>query len=205
MGLLPRVTAPLFAKPYAWDDGDLTKNTRILDFMVDHPGWFQVSTEPEARRAEFAATLFDPTSLTWEVWRGGEFVGILNLMQMQHPVDAILHFVFLDHNLVGRRRFLHQFLTYCFEQLGFHRLTILIPEEVGVMVRFARRLGFRFEGENAIKEHPALALLGMNHPDTWVARVGSRREQAQHLNGIYRDVLQLRLLAAEHAALAVGR
>ena len=127
-------------------------------------------------------------------------------MRIEPQVDALLHFAFLDQNLIGKRHFLRQFIGFCFrpnpDGLGLHRLTVWVPEDVGVLVRFVRKLGFRYEGELEYCNHPALASLGMENPAQWVASRGSRREQVHYYDGEWRDVLHLRLLASEWSIMA---
>lgn len=183
--------------PYVWDHGDPTKNTRILDHLCAHPGWISVPTADEAeRRVLYAQLLVDPDNQVWEVWRGAELVGILYLSQIT-GVDALLHFTFLDHNLIGKRRLLRRFLTQCFED-GFQRLSMQIPVFVPQLLHFARRaLGFRFEGEIACQGHQLTPRLGIENPQVWIAKWGSRREQAHWHNGEWHDVHLLRLLKSE--------
>lgn len=185
--------------PYDPLVGDPTKNTRILDQLCARPQWTRVPLDPARLRANYAALLTDPRHGVFEVWRGGDLVGILSLTGVVPGVDAILHFVFFDGNLVGKRRLLHQFIGKCFRDFGFQRLTMQVPEPVDPLIRFARvKLGFRYEGEDAIQAHPALPKLGMENPHVWVARQGSRRQHAHWQDGRWHDLIQLRLLASEY-------
>lgn len=184
--------------PYDPFRGDPAKNTRILDQLCARPDWTVAPLDADARRANYAANLTHPQHRIWEVWRGGELVGILTLTRIAFPVEAVLHFVFFDGNLTGKRRLLRQFITTCFRDLGFRRLVMQVPEPVETLIRFARvKLGFRFEGETAVGDHPALARLGMDNPHVWVARQGSKKEQAHWHEGRWVDVVTLRLLASE--------
>lgn len=175
----------------------------MLDHAVAHPEWFGAESDPEARRQSALWLLTNPYHLTWEVWRGSELVGILLLWRITPKVDAVVHFVFFDRNLVGKVRLLRNFLRYCFEELGFQRLSMEVPEDVEKLISFARRkLAFRYEGEGAVQSHPLVADLERwrgkdGKPHVWAASVGSRRERAHWRNGEWLDVVCLRLLAPE--------
>lgn len=197
----------LMAVPYVWNKGNPIKNAVILDAVVKHPYWFSAPSTADERRKAAAWLLTSPENLTWEVWRGGDLVGILLLWRVSPKVDALFHFVFFDQNLVGKRTLLVKFLGYCFTELGFRRLTMEVPEFVRTLISFARRkLGFHFEGENRTVDHPAVQALGsgttgrMQHPNLWVAQQGSRREGAHWHNGTWHDVICLRLTAEEYSA-----
>lgn len=204
------------------------KLLQILWAAQENPQWFGVESTAEDRQMSAYLLLTAPSNLTWEVWRGGELVGILLLWRIVPRVDALLHFVFFDRDLVGKVRLLRNFLRYCFEDLGFQRISFEVPETpapVGVKIEghdkttrkarnntllsFVRRkLSFRFEGESAVKSHPLVAELkrttGNSEPSMWVAGVGSRREQAYWSEGRWLDVICLRLTAPEFQELYPG-
>lgn len=204
------------------------KLQRILGAAQENPQWFGVESTAEDRLQSAYWLLTNPQHLTWEVWRGGELVGILLLWRIIPKVDALLHFVFFDRDLVGKVRLIRKFLRYCFEELGFQRISFEVPETPAppfvraqgfgkttrkarnnTLVSFARRkLSFRFEGEDAVKQHPLVAELeratGGSGPQMWVAGVGSRRERAYWSEGRWIDVICLRLLAPEFRELHPG-
>lgn len=152
----------------------------------------------EDLRLNYAHLLTDPRHGVFEVWQGGEIVGILTLHGIVPGMEAILHFVFFDGNLVGKRSLLKQFIAKCFRDFGFRRLVMQIPEPVETLIRFARaKLGFRYEGEAVVAGHPSLPALGMENPQVWIARQGSRKEQAHWHGDRWVDVIRLRLLATE--------
>lgn len=192
------------ATPYEPERGGPEKVELILAHAAAHPQWFNGPSTPEERGALAFWLLHHPEHLTWEVWRGGELVGILLLRKITPKTDALLHFVFFDHNLVGKVGLLRRFLGYCFKDLGFQRITMEIPEDVDKLVSFARRkLAFRFEGESAVKSHPLIADLERatgksGNPHTWVASQGSRRERAHWRDGVWVDLICLRLTAPEY-------
>lgn len=178
--------------------GDPAKNVLILDQLCARPEWTVAPLSPEAMRVNYAANLTHPAHRIYEVWRGGQLVGILTLTRVVPGLEAVLHFVFFDGNLTGKRRLLRHFISTCFRDHGFRRLVMQVPEPVETLIRFARvKLGFRFEGETGVSDHPALARLGMDNPQVWVARQGSKKEQAHWHDGRWVDVVNLRLLASE--------
>lgn len=196
---------PCFAVPL-----DLTTATGeaklelILAHAMRDPQLFGGDQFDEAGRAQYAYWLVThPQHLVWEVWRGEELVGILLLHRITPKVDALLHFVFFDRNLVGKVRMLRRFLRTCFEELGFQRISMEVPEPVEKLVSFARRkLFFKYEGEQAVRSHPLIADLeraagSSANPHIWASRVGSRRERAYWRDGAWHDVICLRLTAPE--------
>ena len=200
----------LLAMPYDPERGGIEKVQKILDHAAAHPQWFSGPSDPEDRMALASWLLHHPEHLTWEVWREGELVGILLLWKITPKTDALLHFVFFDHNLAGKVGLLQRFLGYCFRDLGFQRITMEVPEDVEKLVSFARRkLSFRYEGEAAVKSHPLVAELeratgSSGNPHTWVATQGSRKERAHWRDGKWLDLICLRLTAPEYEALHPG-
>ena len=180
-------------------------NTRILDEMVEHPLWFPHETTPKERRAWAAGLLVNADSPKWSVWRGGEILGILLLTRVTAGSDAVVHFLFFDRNLVGKRSLLHRFFGYCFAVLGFQRLSVEVPEDADRLIKFYRNFGFRYEGEHratgltpiAFLEAGAPGLPPVNNAAQWVARMGSRVEKAFWRDGALIDLLRLRLLKTE--------
>lgn len=156
-----------------------------------------------------AAIIADPRNIVYEVWRGGDFLGVLTLTKVVPAVDAVVHFVFMDReNLKGKRQFLLNFLGSCYRDMGFTRLTFELPEGHTTLIRFVRRhLGFTYEGERAILEGPTQItdnLKGVEGWATWAARVGSRRERAHWSEAGWVDVMILRQTAPEFLAFIRG-
>lgn len=184
-----------------------TKLAIILENAAQDAKFFGGDQFDEDGRRQYALWLVThPEHLVWEVWRGEEFVGILLLRRITPKVDALLHFAFFDRNLVGKVKLLRQFLRYCFEDLGFQRISMEVPEFVDQLVSFIRRkLAFRFEGEAAVRAHPLFAELhAASKPENlhvWIAKHGSRRQRAYWRNGVWHDVLCLRLTAPEFRGL----
>lgn len=198
------------AIPFDYRQRDPLRLTMLLNAAAEHPDWFSAESTPEERRTSAAMLLTAPGNQCWEVWRGGTFVGILLLWRIQPRVDALLHFLFLDRDLVGKRNLIRSFLGYCFEgPLQLQRVSFECPEFIRPLIDFARlKLGFHFEGEGRTKDHPAVQNLGkgvsgvgvMTHPNLWVAKHGSRRESAHWHKGAWHDVICLRLTRAEYEA-----
>ena len=178
-------------------------NSTILDHLCAHPYWTQAPMAPEDLRRNYAALLVDPRHGVYEVWRGDQLLGILTLHGIIPGIEATLHFVFFDDNLVGKRLLLRQFIAKCFRDWGFRRLVMEVPEPMDKLIRIMRKYGFLPEGETALTGHPLMTRLrelGIDHPERWVARQGSRKEGAHWYDGRWCDLMRLRLLREEWEA-----
>ena len=99
--------ASLITFPYDWSlPENQMHNVRLLDEMVAHPSFYGQPLPPETRRLLAAAMLTAPDSRIWGVWDDGEFVGVTYLSNIVEHLQATFHVLFLDHNLVGKRRLL---------------------------------------------------------------------------------------------------
>ena len=187
----------IFARPYDAFGPPADKNERIFLALEKHPERFTLPMTRAEIRASAAWHLTDPDNLIWEVWRDSEFVGILLVSRIVPGLDALLHFVFFDGDLLGKRTFLKNFCAFLFEELHLERISLEVPEHVQTLVSFARRkLGFRYEGESrqmTTSEHKIIE----NEPAVWVARQGSRREHGCRTATGAADVICLRLLRSE--------
>ena len=189
--------AELTLNPYQWWLGDPLRNTRILDEFVAHPEWCTVPLEDAQLRVVASATLTAPDSMVWECWREGELVGILLLTRVVPEVDALFHFLFFDHNLVGKRLLLKRFFRYCFDDLGLQRLSMEASEHQHKYIKFCRTMGFLYEGEakaGTIGDSKRLDVTAKK-----LAEYGSRREQAYCYKGKWLDIQLLRLLPRDVA------
>ncbi len=200
------MTEPLVAFPYDWSlPENMLGNTLLLDEMQEHPQWYNTPTSDEQRRLSAAHSLADPMTLKWGVWRGGDLLGILVLTKVEVHLDACFHFLFLDHNLVGKRDLLRRFLAYCFRELGFRRLSAEVPEDADKLLRFYRKLGFRYEGEprasgltpTAFLAAGAPGLRAIENAPAWIAKQGSRIEGVFWRDDRWIDKLRLRLTRPE--------
>ncbi len=185
------IASGYMAIPFDPSRGDRNRITLILDTFCEHPSWMSLPVGPEVMRIVAAKILTDPENRIMEVWRGGEFVGLLLLTSIVPGVDALVHFVFFDRNLVGKRGLILNWLDQCFAELELQRVTMEVPETVEVLASFARRkLGFKYEGEDRQPE--------LKHQDAvHQAKQGSRKERAHFADGEWRDILRLRLLREE--------
>lgn len=183
----------IFAKRYDWRTIDPVDNTELLDAFVAHPEFLVYPREPLVARTIAAAMVTNDRNMVWVTYTDQTLTGIVILTRIEPQVDALLHFLFLDKDLVSKRKLLKNLIAHCFRDLGFNRLSMEVPEGVR-LERFARKvLGFRLEGET----RPRNAELPKSLSDNWVARQGSRREAAYYDGTDWKDVLLLRLLARE--------
>lgn len=187
--------------PFEWQRGDPARLTLLLDQLCARPEWMQAPLDAHDRRATYAALLTNPSHGVFEVWRGGNLVGILTLHGITPGVEAVIHFVFFDANLVGRRSLLRTFILKCLRDYGFRRLVALVPEPAEKLLRFLRtHLGFRYEGEGlpiGTDVKAALLKAGITDPDVWAAKRGSRSDGAHFWKGTWVDLLRLRVTVAD--------
>jgi len=189
--------AELVLTPYRWYLGDPNRNEKILDEFVAHPEWCTIPLEADELRVVAAAALTAHDSMAWECWREGELVGILLLTRVMPKVDALFHFLFFDHNLVGKRLLLKQFFQRCFDELGLHRISMEASEHQIKYIGFCRKLGFRYEGETTMTT--VSDSRGTDRTAKRLAQYGSRREQAYCHKGKWLDIELLRLLPKDLA------
>ena len=135
-----------------------------------------------------------------------ELVGILLLTRVVAKLDALAHFAFFDRHLAGKRPLVQKMLSWCFEQLELRRISVEIPEHLGPLIRFARHLGFRYEGEALAAQDQHIQRLeipkrkgggSFNNAAMWGAKFGSRKEQMHFDGSQWRAVVCLRLLREE--------
>lgn len=183
----------IYARRFHWWEANPLEITALLDEFVAHPEFLTYPLPPDQARAVGADLMGNPANIVWSTYNDRDLTGCVILTRIVPRVDALLHFLFLDKDLASKRKLLNNILAYCFADLGFNRLSMEVPEGVR-LERFARKvLGFRLEGETRDR-NPELPKCLDNR---WVARQGSRREQA-YFNGTgWSDVLLLRLLACE--------
>ena len=196
----------LIVSPYIWsNEANALDNTLLLDTFCAHGFFCTYPQTPEDQRIIGASLLTNPANLVYGVWRGGNLVGVCILTEVVPGADATFHFLFTDGKLRSRRPVLHEFLGHCFRDLGFERISMRVPEFKPALIDFARlKLGFRFEGEVAAKLHQDVCKIAPpdQRPHVFVARFGSRKENAHYHDGRWQDVICLRLLKDEYEALA---
>ena len=194
----------IYARRYHWQEVNPAENTALLEAFVQHPEFLSYPLPPDQARAVGAHLLTNVENLVWVTYSDATLTGCVILTRIVPRVDALLHFLFLDKDLKSKRNLLGNVLTHCFRDLGFNRLSMEVPDRVLAgernlaigtkLERFARKaLGFRLEGE--IRKRPPG--LPNSLTDDWVARQGSRREQAYFDGAKWHDIVLLRLLAGE--------
>jgi hypothetical protein len=195
----------IFARRYNWEETNPLDSSALLDFLVSYPKFLTYPYPPEVARASYAEALINPANFVWVTYSGATLTGVVFLTRVVPNMDALLHFFFLDRSLASKRKLLHNLIGHCFRDLGFHRLSMEVPERIvnlddrlvvtGTRLeRFARKaLGFRLEGEirNRLRELPD------SLTNEWVARQGARREQSYFDGKTWSDIVLLRLLASE--------
>lgn len=187
------MTSSVWARRYHWASANPLENTALLDEFVAHPEFLSYPLPPDQARVVGADLLTNPANLVWTSYSGRDLTGCVILTRIIPRVDALLHFLFIDRDLVSKRKLLNGIIGYCFTDLGFNRLSMEVPEGVR-LERFARKvLDFRLEGEM----RPRNPELPRALTDNWVARQGSRREQSYWSGSEWKDIVLLRLLASE--------
>lgn len=185
----------VYARRYYWADVSPLDNTALLDAFVAHPEFLSYPYPPNVARVVAATLVTDPSNVVWATYDNATLTGLVILTRIVPKVDALLHFLMIDQNLAGKRKLLKNLLGYCFTDMGFHRLSMEVPEGTR-LERFARKaLSFRFEGE--IRDRPPELSKALDN--IWMAKQGSRRESSYFNGETWSDVALLRLLASEWA------
>jgi hypothetical protein len=106
----------------------------------------------DTRKASVAKALTAPDTHTWEVWRlenslPVDIVGIIYLTRIRHKQDAVAHYVFFDHDLLGKTPLILNMMEWLFEEGEvwgpLQRLTLEIPDFAYALAMHAqKRLGF---------------------------------------------------------------
>ena len=136
-------------------------------------------------------------SKTWEVWRGGELVGLLHADDIVPKVDARCHFIFFDRVLVDKRALCHATMDWLFRTYDLHALRVEIPTYAAKLAGFARKaLSFKYEAEGRPFSWPASAA----PLDADAAKLGSRRHHTIFHDGAWHDSLLLSLTRDEFEA-----
>jgi hypothetical protein len=188
------------AVPFHFSERRPHVNTVIVEGCINLP-LFPLPMTADERRVATASFLTNPEHLVWEVWRGGDLCGVLTLSRITKGLDALAHLAFFDRQLIGRHKLVLTMIEWAFRELGLRRLSVEIPEHFPPLISFCRRkLGFRYEGERGIAASQlpiVLEAAGVNNPDSYAAKLGSRREQAHFDGTVWRDIVCLRVLREE--------
>lgn len=163
----------------------------LVEAIAQRPKYFAWPYPIETARQWATEIVGSP--IVWATYNGEQLTGAVSLTRIQWPNDALIHFIFLDRNLVAKRKLLNNILGVCFEEYQLNRLSMEVPEGIR-LERFARSvLRFRYEGEN----RPLNPELPPGLDGKWVAKQGSRIEQGFFDGTGWSDVIRLRLLASE--------
>lgn len=179
----------------------LEKLERILDASVRHRPWYSDQiwdSGPEYVRQVTIAHLADAftNGKLWEVWRGNELTGILLINELVPFQDCRAHFLFYDNVLSDKAQLCCNLMEWAFEKLPVHVIRVEIPTYARALLKFVRRLGFRYEAEGRSFSWPQDGRpLSADE-----ARLGSRKHHAITYKGELCDVLMLSVTDAEFAA-----
>ncbi len=194
----------IYARPFEWQRESPWAINALLDAFVAFPEFLAYPMAPEEARAIGASLITDPLNVVYGVYSDNTLTGCVILTRVVVRIDALFHFMFIDRDLASKRKVLKEFCKFALTDLGFRRLSFEVPdlrvdlEDGGKargtrLERFARKhLGFRLEGETR-----PFGELSKNRTADWVARQGSRSEQAYFDGTRWHDVIRLRLLATE--------
>jgi RimJ/RimL family protein N-acetyltransferase len=91
----------------------------------------------------FLATLASPKNVFFEI---GDEQGLVCFTDVQPRLSAVLHFVFYDKKIRGKEITLRAILKDVCQMAQLHRVSALVPEDRGAVVKFVLRLGFKPEG-----------------------------------------------------------
>ena len=183
----------------------LDKFSAIVEKCVAHRPWFNDllwNSGPEKVREAVIAYLADGfnNGKLWEVWRGNELTGILLVNELVPFLDARCHFLFFDAKLADKHQLCLNAMAWLYEKVPLETLRVVIPTYARALLKFARKLGFRYEAED--------------RPFSWPqdgrrltadeARLGSRKHHATLYAGEWHDELLLSQTKAEFDAFVQG-
>ena len=184
------------------------KFNTIVESCAVHRPWFSdfLWEDPQKRREAVVAYLADGynNGKLWEVWRDQAVVGILLVNQLVPFQDARCHFIFFDSALADKRQLCLNLMGWAFENLPVEVLRVELPTYAKALLKFTRKLGFRYECEGRSYSWPQDA----DPLPTDVARLGSRKHHAILYDGTWHDLLLLSVTAGEfreHAGASHGR
>lgn len=96
--------------------------------------------------ANWEAFVRDPSTYWLEVYKDGEFVGIVNFAEMYQKVDIIAHMVFFDRMPHEKVDVCRAIIRYMFTNFPVHRITVTPPYMYYALIRLLGKLGFTQEG-----------------------------------------------------------
>ena len=196
------VTPPVTTIAVPFSPMPQEKYLAIVDKCLAHRPWFPDSvwdSGPEYVRQAVHAHLADAfnNGKIWEVWRGGDLVGILLVNELVPFQDGRCHFLFFDNSLADKFQLCFNLMGWCFDHVPVEVLRVEIPTYARALLKFVRRLGFRYEAEGRKFSWPQDGKpLSADE-----AKLGSRKHRAITYKGEPCDVLLLSVTADEYRQL----
>jgi hypothetical protein len=177
------------------------KYSHIVEKCVAHRPWFSDQiwdSGPEYVRTAVHAHLADAfnNGKIWEVWRGSALVGILLVNELVPFQDGRCHFLFFDNTLSDKFQLCFNLMGWCFDHIPVDVLRVEIPTYARALLKFVRKLGFRYEAEDRPFSWPQNG----RRLSADEAKLGSRKHHAITYKGESCDVLLLSITAGEYAA-----
>lgn len=188
-----------------FDPFPVEKLATIVTACQLHRAWFDDfdwnKGEPH-RRTMILARLSNPSSMTWEVYRDANLVGILHADQIVPYVSCHAHFLFFDSELRSKRLLCLNTMDWLFSAYDLHTIRVEIPTYAAKLAGFVRKaLYFRWEAENRPFSWPSSAA----PIPADVAKLGSRRHHAWFHHGEWHDLLLLSITRQEFNALRLPK
>lgn len=196
------VTAPVTTIAVPFSPLPPEKYLQIVEACVAHRPWFHDflwNSGPEYVRTTVNAHLADAfnNGRIWEIWRGGDLTGIALVNELVPFIDCRAHFVFFDSKLADKYQLCVNLMEWCYEHLPVETIRIEVPTYARALLKFIRKLGYRFESEQRPFSWPQNAApLSAD-----VARLGSRKHHGTLYEGQWHDVLLLSQTKDEFLAL----
>lgn len=183
-----------------FDPFNYHKLAHLVTKCCEHRNWFNDSDWAlgEAYRREMVlGRLSALDSKTWEVYRDGEFVGILHADNIVFQQDCRAHFIFFDRELTTKRQLCLNTMQWLFDNLKLECIRVEIPTYAAKLVGFVRKaLHFKWESEERAFSWPSSA----EPLSADAARLGSRKHHAILHNGQWHDLLLLSVTRNEFAS-----
>lgn len=120
-----------------------------VDFELSHLDGFESMYPFEDLRATMAVNLFNPERIMISLLAEGSLVSILGMNNKAPGVGDIWNIrgkLVLEHKLDFYRAVKTIINDYIFGFLGYHRLEITVEAEDAPLNKWAKSLGFKFEG-----------------------------------------------------------
>jgi RimJ/RimL family protein N-acetyltransferase len=176
------------------------KFSALVEKLCQHDPWFWdgIRDDPQARRQAVIAYLADAHNFgkCWEVWRDDEVIGVLVLNEMTPFLSARAHFVFTDSALSDKKDLCLALMKQAFESIPLEVIRVELPAYAKALLKFIRKLGFKWESEDREFSWPADAA-----PLTeQLAKLGSRKHHGTLYRGTWHDILLLSVTRAEFQA-----